>query len=285
MRKIGGHVSAAGGVDKAVERAHAIAANCVQVFSGSPRVWQRTPIDKINFPLIAQRQTELGVTPIVTHALYLTNLASDNPELCAKSCKALIYDLEFDSLVKGAGVVVHVGSHQGRGWEAVKQNVVTQITHILSNSPDDSRFLIENSAGQQGKIFSDLGEIRWVLDQIKSPRLGWCYDTCHSFAAGHALGKSTVHDSKLSITEEIEKWHLWDELSVIHVNDSRDPFDSGRDRHANLGDGEIPAADLSYFLNFPLVKDKPLILEVPGIEGEGPDAENVSRLKKIVGEI
>ncbi len=284
MRKIGGHVSAAGGVENAINRAHDIGANCVQVFSGSPRVWQRPALEKVNVDLIAQRQAEQGIMPIFTHAIYLTNLASDNPELCGKSCKVLTYDLKFDALLQGGGVVVHLGSHQGRGWDAVKENMVVLLSTILEATPDNSRFLIENSAGQQGKVCSNLGEIRWLMDQVQSPRLGWCFDTCHGFAAGHALGELTAHDTKMTITEEIEQWHLWDELSLIHVNDSRDPFASGRDRHANLGEGEIPTSDLEYFLNVPQVKDIPLILEVPGIEKAGPDAENIHRLKKIVGE-
>jgi deoxyribonuclease-4 len=200
MIKVGGHVSAAGGVEKAVERAAEIGANCVQVFSASPRIWKRPALESINASLVAQRQQELGVTPIVTHALYLVNLASDNPELVEKSKTALIFDLSFDALVNGAGVVVHLGSHQGRGWDAVKNQVVENIAQILTQTPENSTFLIENSAGQNGKLCSDLGHIRWLMDQIQSSRLGWCFDTCHGFAAGYALGQPQVqHTQKKSI--------------------------------------------------------------------------------------
>ncbi len=284
MRKIGGHVSAAGGIDKAIERAQAIGANCVQVFSGSPRVWAKPPLEKLDAKLIEAKQAELGVAPIVTHAIYLTNLASDNPELVKKSIDVLKYDLKFDALVKGAGVVVHLGSHQGRGWDAVKDQVVASIIEILAGTPADSHLLIENAAGQNGKICGNLGEIRWLMDEVKSPRLGWCFDTCHGWAAGLALGEVNSNGGMTAI-EEIDTWHLWDELTVIHVNDSRDPFASGRDRHANLGDGEIPSADFKYFLNYSKLKDKPLILEVPGIKDEGPDAENIARLKKLVDQV
>lgn len=272
-RKIGGHVSAAGGVDKAIERAHAIGANCVQVFSGSPRVWARAPLEKIDLNKLFSKQEELGVSPIFTHALYLTNVASENADLVRKSREALIYDLRFDALVKGSGVVVHLGSHQGRGWEAVKTQTAAVIGEVLAATPPESHFLIENSAGQQGKLCSDLTEIQWLLQQVGSDRLGWCFDTCHGWAAGVAYEQMIAQAKDLKIL---------DSLRCIHVNGSRDPFGSGRDRHANIGEGEIPDDALAAFLNNPAVNQIPLITEVPGIDGEGPDAENIRRIKALL---
>ncbi len=272
--KLGAHVSAAGGVNKAIERAAAIGANCVQVFSGSPRVWQRPNLDAIDADKVSTKQKELLVSPIITHALYLVNLASENPELQQKSVNAISFDLQFDAKLGGSGVVVHVGSHQGRGWEAVCEQVVTLIAKIIAASPPESHFLIENAAGQNGKIGGNLAEIKWMIDQVKSDQLGWCFDTCHGFAGGYDLA---------TVGERFAEFDLWKTLRCIHVNDSRDPFDSGRDRHANLGDGNIPAAELQTFLRLPEVQKLPMILEVPGIKDEGPDAENVRRLKVLAG--
>jgi deoxyribonuclease IV len=290
MRKIGGHVSASGGVDKAIERAADIGGNCVQIFSGSPRVWQRPNLDAIDAEKVAAKQTELTVTPIFTHALYLLNLASENQELVQKSVKAISFDLEFDAKLGGAGVVVHVGSHQGRGWAAVRDQVAKEIGQLLAVAPRESHFLIENAAGQNGKIGGELEEIRWLLDTVSADQLGWCFDTCHGFAAGYYLGQTAPdvlpEEGWLakSALEEIERLQLWSSLKCVHVNDSRDPFGSGRDRHDNLGDGNIASGDLSYFLNHRLIEDKPLILEVPGKDKAGPDADNIQRLKKLVGE-
>jgi len=280
-RKIGAHVSSAGGVEKAVERAAAIGANCVQVFSGSPRVWQRPDLATVNTDKVFSKQKELSIDPIFTHSLYLINLASDNPELTRKSSEVINFDLSFDAKVKGAGIIVHVGSHQGRGWNTVKEQIASLISKILEKSPPESHFLIENAAGQKGKIGGDLEEVRWLLDAVKSPQLQWCVDTCHAFASGYSLGKThSASKRERSLLDEIERLHLEDALACIHVNDSRDPFDSGRDRHENIGDGSIPPEDLRYFLH--TIKNVPVILEVPGIEGDGPDAENVARLKKIL---
>jgi len=273
LRRIGAHLSTTGGIDLAVVHAAEMGANCIQVFSGSPRMWRRTPLQNIDAVKVWAAQEKFDVRPIFTHALYLVNLASDKPELVELSTQTLIHDLNFDAHIKGAGVVVHLGSHQGRGFEASKTQLVDQIKKILAATPEAATFLIENSAGQNGKIASDLGEIRWLLDQVNSKRLGWCFDTCHGFAAGFELK---------AVGQKITELGLWESLKVIHINDSRDPFDSGRDRHDNIGAGNIPAESLKTFLNLPEIAQIPLITEAPGLDGNGPDAENIARIKKIL---
>lgn len=302
--RVGAHVSAAGGIHKAVERASAIGCNAVQVFSASPRTWRRSDLEKIVTPEISKTQEQLQVTPIVTHAMYLVNLASENPEQLAKSRSVLEFDLQFDGKIGGAGVVVHLGSHLGRGWEAVKNQVAEQITMILDATQTESpksHFLIENSAGQKGKLSSDLAEIRWLLDTIKNPRLGWCMDTCHAFAAGYSLGERVEENQSQkantqkteTMLQAITRYNLWSDLRVIHVNDSRDAFASGADRHANIGEGNIPMEDFEYFLaeaakqfrKLDPKKQIPLILEVPGQDDLGPDAINVQKVWEMVKKI
>ena len=291
-RKIGAHVSASGGLEKAIERAHAIGANCAQIFSGSPRVWKRPAMAGIKTEKMFAIQKTLHVGPIFTHSLYLINLASENPELLAKSNAALCFDMEFDARIGGSGIVVHLGSHQKRGWEAVRDQVADQIADILAHTPETATFLIENSAGQSGKLCSDLSEIHWLLAEVTQrvqqlgfpsvkveQRLGWCLDTCHAHAAGYILGSSGEKSQSLETT--ITNLGLWDSLRCIHVNDSKDAPASGRDRHENLLQGTIPEADLRHFLRLPQVMAVPLILEVPGLEGNGPDAHNVSILQQL----
>lgn len=285
---IGAHVSTAGGTEKAMKRAHDIGANAIQIFSGSPRFWKRKKLSEIPTDKLFSEQEKYGVEEIFIHALYLTNLATDKLELAKKSVDALKYDLSYSSHIKASGVIVHVGSHQGRGWDAVKEDVVKRIKEILDGTPKDSIFLIENSAGQKGKVNSDLSEIRWLIDSVGSNRLKWCLDTCHAFSAGYSfsqLQKENEDNSKSNrglIVDEIEKYKLWDDLVVIHVNDSKGKFDGGIDRHENLGDGNITNEAFKEFLSNPKVQEIPLILEVPGIEGNGPDAENIERLKRLI---
>lgn len=276
QRRIGAHLSTSGGVDKAVERANKIGANALQVFSGSPRMWRRTSLDKIDAKKIWSNQEKYDVTPIFTHALYLVNLASDKPELVEKSINALTHDLKFDAHIKGAGVVVHLGSHQGRGFEAVKDDLVKRMSQVLADTPQESTFIIENSAGQNGKIASDLNEIRWLMDQLKSNRVKWCFDTCHGFAAGKKLSGTE------SVINQMEALDLLADLVCLHVNDSRDTFDSGRDRHANIGEGSIGLETLKEFLNDQRLVKIPMITEVPGADGNGPDKENLDKLWQLV---
>jgi deoxyribonuclease IV len=270
--QIGAHVSMAGGIDKAVERASVIGCNSMQVFSGSPRSWARAEINSINLDKYFSKRQKLGIKSVFIHSLYLINLVSEKPELYQKSISSVIYDLRFGSVTKADGVIIHIGSHLGKGFDSVKKDLVKTIKDILKNTPEDSRLLLENTAGQKGKI-GKLEEIKWLMDQVKSKRLGWCFDTCHGFAAGLNLDEVDVVISGLG---------LWESLACIHVNDSRDQFNSHRDRHDNLGDGEIEAASLKKFLNLKQIKSLPLILEVPGMDKKGPDGENVRRLKELV---
>lgn len=286
IKLIGGHVSMAGGLDKAVGRTAKIEGNCMQIFSGSPRSWARTLPTTEELRKLFSEQEKLSVRAIFTHALYLVNLASDKPELVKKSVATLVSDLTFDSLVKGSGVVVHLGSHQGRGWDAVKENLLKKIKKILNETPPNSRLLIENSAGQKGKIASDLNEIKWLLERLNPDRVGWCLDTCHAFAAGYPLSpdsKLSQFNNKHDLLSLISQLDLADSLKCVHVNDSKVAFDSGNDRHDNIGEGEIPQEDLRYFLRHDLTKNVPLITEAPGFDGKGPDVENINRLKKLAG--
>lgn len=277
---IGGHVSAAGGVSNAYKRAKDIGGNAVQIFSASPRVWARTAIAQAEYDRCAANQKTYGIDKTIIHAIYLVNLASDNPELVAKSRSCIEFDLKVDAALGADGVVVHIGSHLGKGFAAVAEQLVREIKTILQNTPDNSHFLIENSAGQNGKIGSDLSEIRYLLDAVASPRLGWCLDTCHAFNAGYDLGGNGEGNDLFAKITELK---LWDSLKCIHVNDSKDVFDSGHDRHENLGEGKIGNELLRAFLSHSQIRKLPLILEVPGMDGKsGPDAENVNRLKKLL---
>lgn len=298
---LGGHVSAAGGFEKAVDRAVAMGANCMQLFSGSPRVWRRTELESLKLDKFYSKIKENNFGPIITHSLYLVNLASDKPESRAKSVAALKYDMAFDALVNGWGIVVHLGSHQGRGWSAVRELVVQELVTIIESSPLASRLLVENSAGQKGKLCSDLEELRWVLDAVRrqlSPerqgQIGWCVDTCHAHAAGYSLSAKPANGPDVamlnvgggrSLAGEIDRLQLWSDLKCIHVNDSRDAFGSGRDRHANLGRGQIAVVEFKEFLQLPqiLKHDIPLIMEVPGLDDQGPDKPNLDTLKQWLG--
>lgn len=292
MTIIGAHVSTSGGFDQALKRAEALGANGMQIFSGSPRGWGRGDLSKIDLKLWQETKRQTGIKAVVIHALYLINLASPKDSLVQSSIKALIYDLKLDALLKTDGVIVHLGSHLGAGWAKVKPQLVSALKQILAATPADSQLLIENSAGQKGKIGSDLAEIKELLEVVSSPRLGWCVDTCHAWAAGYRLNselrilKPEVRSQKPKVEKnlisEINQLDLWSSLKCIHVNDSHGQFDSGLDRHENLGQGTIPTVEFKAFLNFAKIKKLPLILEVPGLKELTLAKSNVDQLKHLV---
>ena len=280
IRRIGAHLSAAGGYNNAVDAAVSIGANTVQIFSGSPRVWARKPIQEDQLVAFKKYADQYDIRPIFVHSLYLMNLASENTELVQKSKKALIHDLKFGSYFDCAGVVVHLGSHQGRGWETCREQVRVLIQEIIDEAGVTTPFLMENSAGQTGKLCSDLADIRWLLDQVKRPSLGWCYDTCHGWAAGYAVHPQS--DSQRDLLAALKEYDLWSSLRCIHANDSRDSAASGRDRHDNILKGNIPKEEFVDFFNHPQIRTIPLITEAPGLDGNGPDKPNIDALKSLV---
>ncbi|MEP7166666.1 MAG: deoxyribonuclease IV [Candidatus Woesebacteria bacterium] len=273
---LGAHVSTSGGIFTAPKRGKDIGANVIQIFCASPQIWSKTKLPQEKIDLFNVERPKNGILQTVIHSQYLINLASEKPELLAKSNVSLSVDMEVCAKIGAVGVVVHVGSHMGKGWDAVKEQVVKEIAKLLSTTDDKSVFLIENAAGQKGKIGSDLREIRWMLDQLKAgKRVGWCLDSCHAFGAGYSL---VPMDGEKYLFDEIAELDLKDSLKVVHVNDSRDEYLSHRDRHANLYDGMIGKETMHAFLTHKTLSGLPLILEIPGMEGTGPDKENIERL-------
>lgn len=281
QRRFGAHLSAAGGYHNAVTQAQVIGANALQIFTGSPRVWSRPAVDPARGLELKIAAESAGIFPIIVHALYLVNIASDNPEIVAKSWKALEYDFLMSKHFDCAGIVVHLGSHQGRGWQAVRDQVASGLREFLAKVDSNVPFLIENSAGQKGKLCSDLGEIRWLLDEVKSDQLGWCFDTCHGWANGYSPTQPESPEFDLFAT--IDKYDLWSTLKCVHFNDSRDTQGSGRDRHDNLGLGNVPVADLKAVLNHPKLTQVPFMTEAPGLDGNGPDKPNLDKMWEWAG--
>ena len=276
IRRVGGHVG--GGLTSAIDNTLAIGGNCLQIFAGSPRMWARSlwAVD------VTQKFTELAIkndlNPVYIHALYLTNLASDNEELVEKSIAALVIDMKNSAAINGAGVVLHIGSHQGRGWENARALVIESIRKVLDSTPKKSYLLLENSAGQNGKIGS-LTELSDILNSIDSPRLKFCLDTAHAFEAGYNF--TAIQGLEMWL-KEIGDTISFEKIELLHLNDSKTPLGSGRDNHQNIGDGYIGRDGIKTLINHPKLAHLPLILEVPGLEGMGPDKENIDRVKSLL---
>lgn len=270
MRRIGAHVSTAGGVTNALKNTTLIGGDCLQIFAGSPRSWARKLYADEDVSAYLKESTKLDYTPTFIHALYLVNLATDNPDLLKKSVDSLIIDLTNGRSINSAGVIVHLGSHQGRGFPAVVDQVASVINQIISVT-EVTPFVIENSAGQQGKIGS-ISEIGELFAKVNHPRLKLCLDSAHLFEAGYDLRKLSAIDNLVAQLTDLD---LPKHIVCLHINDSKTELDSRNDQHANLGDGQIGLAGLSNFVNHPAFVNLPLILEVPGDSGF-PDERQIS---------
>ncbi len=278
IRRIGGHVSTSGGLQNAITNTLAIGGNAIQIFAGSPRMWARSLYSPELAEGFRNSVTQADLNPVYIHALYLTNLASDNPELVQKSKTALITDMTNSVAIGGAGVVLHIGSHQGRGWPVVRDLVIKSIKEVIDKTPAESILLLENSAGQQGKIGA-LPELQDILDAIPNERLRVCLDTAHAFEAGY--NTATPEGLELWVAD-IDKHIGLAKVELLHLNDSKTPLGSGRDMHQNIGDGYIGEVGIKGIVNHPKFAHLPLILEVPGLDGYGPDKPNIDRVKQLL---
>ena len=276
--QFGAHVSTSGGIHTAIDRIEAMGGECVQIFTQSPRTWRPTNHDPANFERFKQRRAEAGTGAVVCHALYLINLASLNDELYEKSAASLQNTMDVACAIEADGVVFHVGSHQGAGFEVGLERAVPALRQALEHCSETTWLLIENSAGAGATIGRSVEELAALYDALDAhERLGICLDSCHLFVSGYDVTKRKELDRVLA---EVDERIGLDRLRVLHVNDSKAPLGSNRDRHDNVGDGLL-GEELGVFLAHPKLQRLPAFLEVPGTDGHGPDADQVRRLKEL----
>jgi len=273
---LGAHCS--GGVKRAVDRAVEIGADAVQLFVQSPRAWRFPEHDPADLERFREQRAEAGLGAALVHAVYLVNLASPNEDFYEKSVTTLRSTVDAACAIGANAVIFHVGSHQGAGFEAGLERVVPALREALSRCSDDTWLLMENSAGAGGTIGRSLEELAALHEALdRHPRLGICLDTCHLYVSGYDVTDRTALDALL---DEVDRSIGLDRLRALHVNDSKAPLGSNRDRHDNVLDG-VMGEKLGVFLGHPKLQGLPAVLEVPGKDGHGPDADEVRKLKEL----
>ena len=276
----GAHVSSLGGIHKTLDRAKAMRADAVQLFTQSPRMWRPTNHDPASLEAFRERRAELGIAPggVLAHALYLVNLASPDDELYDKSRAAMRNTMEVARAIEADGVVFHVGSHLGAGMAAGIERCVPAIEEVLELTTDTTWLLLEDSAGGGGTIGRSIDELAALFDACgRHERLGVCLDTCHLYVSGVDISDRAVVDDLL---EDVDERIGHDRLRALHVNDAVDPLGSNRDRHANIGKGQL-GNKLGVFLSHPKLQGLPAFLEVPGPDGHGPDAKELRKARNL----
>jgi deoxyribonuclease-4 len=271
-------MSAAGGIDTAIDRIHEIGGDCVQVFTQSPRMWRPTDHKPEAVEAFRSKRAEYGIGGVVCHALYLVNLAAPDDEVWAKSVQTMQVTVDAACAIEADAVIFHVGSHLGAGFDDGLARVCTALGLILDRCAGDTWLCMENSAGAGGTIGRSLDELETLLDRLdRHPRLGVCLDSAHLYVSGYDVTDPTVVDR---LVAAVDRQVGLERLRALHVNDSAAPLGSNRDRHANILEGEL-GEGLGAFLAHPAFQHLSAYLEVPGVDRKGANADEIRKLREL----
>lgn len=276
--KFGAHVSAAGGIDKAIDRASAMGAQCIQIFGSPPQSFNPPNHTLESIACFKLKASEANVTPVFLHGVYLINLATPNPDALVRSIDSLTRALALSEQLGAVGVIFHTGSSLGASFEDVSSRVSKSIAQVLEAVPGPTKLIIENSAGMGGSIGSKMSEIGKIINLVGSDRVAMCLDTQHAFAAGWDLTTPAGIDS---LIVEIGREVGLERLVAVHANDSKIPLGGGKDRHENIGRGEIGENGFKLMKANEVLNKLPWVIEVPGLEDKGPDQANLDLLKSL----
>jgi deoxyribonuclease-4 len=280
---VGAHVSSSGGIFNAIPNGEKIEAEAIQIFASPPQTWRQTNHKPEAIEKFRELHEASGINDVWIHNIYLANLAAEDPEQLKKSIDSVQFSLRIADAIGAEGVVLHTGSHKGRGMDAVADQVADALVEILKDAPGTALLALEDMAGQGGQIGKDFSDLGLLLKRVKSDRLQICLDTAHAFAAGYDI--ATSEGIEVAMTEFDDEIGL-EHLAVVHANDSKIALGGQRDRHENIGEGHIGIEGFEVITAHPAFQGKAFLLEVPGFENEdgkadGPDLENINRLKRL----
>lgn len=261
-------MSVAGGAAKAVERARDLACDAFQIFVKSPNRWQNKPRPEQESRAFREAREAAGM-PVIAHSGYLINLASPKDDVLAKSRASLGDELERCEALGVPGLVLHPGSATGRTRAQGLDAVARSLDAVLSeHEAVNTKILLENTAGQGNTLGLTIAELHAIIERVARPeRLGICLDSCHAYVAGYDLRDG---DGLERLMGELDEGPGRARLAAWHLNDSQGELGSNRDRHANVGDGELGLAFFAALLHDARFEELPMILETPlGDDGEG----------------
>ena len=275
---IGAHVSTAGGLVNAVHRGVERDCEAIQIFHQSPRMWRPTAYTEEDFEAFREAIAASPLQAVAIHAVYLINCASKEREIRRKSLTSLEHALRIGDGIAAAGVVLHAGARKGEPQGPSIKRAGKAIREALESS-ERSPLLLENTAGTQGPLGRNFDELAELIDAAGGgKRLGACLDCCHLLASGYEIRSAEA------LAEVVDDFHAkvgLDRLRCLHVNDSKVPLGSNRDRHANLGEGELGNAGLRVFLSEPRFEGLPALIETGTGQGGGPARKDVRLAKRL----
>jgi deoxyribonuclease-4 len=275
---IGAHVSPAGGLPKAIERGVERGARAIQIFNQSPRMWKPTTYRDEDVTAFKEAMSSSPIDAVLIHAVYLLNCASEDPDIRSKSLTSLTHSLRVGHQIGASGVVLHPGSAKtGHVGEAIARAGAT-IREALKES-EGCELHLENTAGTGGTLGRSFDELAALLEASGGgKRLGVCLDSCHLLASGYDIRTAKGMGSTL---REATRKLGGGKIRSLHLNDSQTPLGSNRDRHANLGAGELGEQGCMAFLSSPGLQKLPCVLETPGENREGSGRKEIALAMKL----
>jgi deoxyribonuclease-4 len=275
---IGAHVSTAGGLANAIERGEERGCESIQIFHQSPRMWRPTKYGEEDFAEFREAMASSSVEAVVIHAVYLINCATKDKELRRKSLTSLTHALRIGDGIGAAGVVLHPGAQKGEPHAPSMKRAARVIAAAVKDS-ESCPLLLEQTAGHKGLLGRDFDETAELIERAGSgKRLGLCLDSCHLFVQGYDI---TDEAHLGEVLDEADAKVGLERLQCLHVNDAAAPLGSCRDRHANIGKGEMGKRGLAAFLSEPRFEGLPATLETPGPIKKGPDRKEVTLAKRL----
>ena len=276
-RYLGCHVSISGGFENGIKNGVELDINTIQVHPCSPQRWNFKPFADGFEEKFLEARNASSIKKVFFHGIYLINLANPDPKQFGFSKTSLQHDLNLSARIGGEGVIFHVGSLKHVEDEKVGlDQAALGINQILEKTPEQSRLLMEVSAGSGSIIGSRIEQLRTIYDQIEQKnRVGFALDTQHMWASGYDL-----KDDLEGVVKNIGEAFSFEKVWAIHLNDSKTLLASKTDRHANLGEGEIGAEALQKFINHPNLRDIPCILETPGLKEVASAKVEIQKLKE-----
>jgi deoxyribonuclease-4 len=285
MIRVGVHVSIAGSIDKAVDRAIEKGCDTFQIFSRNPRGWKLKELTETDTARFIEKVEHSGIFPPVDHMPYLPNLAAPTDDVYDKSVAALIEELKRCDALQIPYLVTHLGSHRGSGKEAGLRRIVDAINTAFSEVDVDEdngvMLLLENTAGTKNSMGGTFEDIRHIMDRIEhKERIGICFDTCHAFAAGYEL---RTEKSLNATTQHFDEIIGLEHLKLVHLNDAKAGLDSRLDRHEHIGLGYIGEDGFRVILKDARLKELPMILETP-VDNRRGDRENILKVRELAAQ-
>ncbi len=280
MLRLGAHESVAGGLHRAIERGELAGCESLQLWTRNARRWYSPPLDVDQIEQFRTALAETDIYPVAAHAAYLINIASPDPDLFRRSVQCLIEETQRCELLGIPYIILHPGAHTGSGMEAGLARAAAGLSDMAAALPGcRTRILLETTAGQGSALGATFEELALIIEQISADlQPGICLDTCHTFSAGYELRTAEGYARTM---EEFDRWLGREVLKVIHLNDSRFPRGSRRDRHQHIGEGHLGLDGFAHLLADRQLDGLPGILETPKSDDLHEDRENLARLRAL----